>query len=91
MLRREPSSIELGMNDLMDYFAFHKNRSGGSAEKKSKESQQVTSASKLPSIINNQRKILSTKNRAEEVQRRIGYDPTPISSDAGTNLNQDSL
>jgi len=91
MLRREPSAINLGLNDLREYFSYHKNRNGAMGKKSSETPTNLAPKNMLPPILHNQRKVLTSKSRTAEVQRRIGYDPSPISPEATGQFNQDSV
>lgn len=91
MLRREPSAINLGLSDLKEYFTFHKNRNGAVSKKNDANNTNVSPRSIVPPIMHNQRKVLASKNRTAEVERRIGYDPTTMASEATQQFNQDSV
>ena len=51
----------------------------------------VGTKSTLPTMMHNQKKILSPKNRSSEVQLRIGYEPNPITTEASNQLTQDTV
>ena len=70
MKRRDPTRIELKLDDIQEYEQMKRELEKGKADESNTEMQESTSGNGAESTA-------GAQSRVETIHRRIGYDPAP--------------
>jgi len=76
MIRREPTRIELTMDDIQEYIQMRRDAS----EQQKRCHVTTSSSSKTKAAVGGATEEAARQTRAEAIRERIGFDPTPRNS-----------